>query len=103
MNHIFELDATFFLMNLKKEQESQSSIEIEILKDQMRNFQESLDESKQNKDYLEQDLKNLRQQLDYSQEELYKQKTNVNNKLQEREAEIEKLRTQVIKKTCYKF
>lgn len=71
-------------------------MEIELLKDQLRNVQDQNDESKQNKDFMEQDLKNLRQQLDYAQDELYKQKSGLNNKLQEREAEIEKLRSQVI-------
>ncbi len=45
---------------------------------------------------MEQDIRGLRQQLDYSQEETYKQKTNINTKLQEKEMEIEKLRNQVI-------
>jgi hypothetical protein len=42
-------------------------------------------------------LKSLRQQLDYAQDELFKQKNNLNNRLQERESEIEKLRNQVEK------
>lgn len=66
-----------------------------MLKDQLRALQDSLDESKQSKEYLEQDLKSLRQQLDYAQEELYKQKTAVNGKIQEKDVEIEKLRSQV--------
>lgn len=78
-----------------KEHESQSSVEIEMLKDQLHVLQENLDESKQAKDYLEQDLKSLRQQLDFAQEELYKQKTTVNHKIQEKDIEIEKLRSQV--------
>lgn len=61
----------------------------------MRGLQDNIDESKQNKEYLEQDLKSLRQQLDYAQEELYKQKTAVNTRLQEKDIEIEKLRSQV--------
>lgn len=78
------------------ELESQSSVEIEHFKDQLRELQDSLDESKQSKEYLEQDLKSLRQQLEYAQEESYKQKTSVNSKIQEKEVEIEKLRSQVI-------
>jgi predicted nucleic acid-binding Zn-ribbon protein len=78
-----------------KELESQSSVEIELLRDQLRNLEENLEESKQSKDYLEQDIRGLRQQLDYAQEDAYKQKTNINNKLQEKEMEIEKLRNQV--------
>ena len=77
------------------ELESQTSIEIEILKDQQRNLIEQHEEQKQSKTYLEQDLKSLRQQLDYAQEELYKQKSISNNRLLERESEIEKLRNQV--------
>lgn len=66
-----------------------------MLRDQLRALQDTLDESKQSKEYLEQDLRSLRQQLDYAQEELYKQKTAVNSKVQEKEVEIEKLRSQV--------
>jgi hypothetical protein len=44
-------------------------------------------------------MRNLRQELNYTQEELYKQKTNLNLRLQEREKEIEKLRNQV----CFLF
>ena len=78
--------------------ESQTSLEIESLKDQLKTLEDQEAESKNSKDYLEQDLKSLRQQLDYAQDELYKQKSNLNNRLQERESEIEKLRNQVAKK-----
>jgi hypothetical protein len=78
--------------------ESQTSLEIESLKDQIKTLEDQEAESKNSKDYLEQDLKSLRQQLDYAQDELYKQKSNLNNRLQERESEIEKLRNQVAKK-----
>ena len=77
--------------------ESQTSLEIESLKDQIKTLEDQEAESKNSKDYLEQDLKSLRQQLDYAQDELYKQKSNLNNRLQERESEIEKLRNQVAK------
>ncbi|CAF0786049.1 unnamed protein product [Brachionus calyciflorus] len=79
--------------------ESQTAIEIELLKDQISNFQEQSEDTKQVKENLEQDLRNLRQQLDYTQEELYKQKSNLNGRLQEREAEIDKLRTQLTTKS----
>ena len=81
----------------KKELESQTSIEIETLKDQLRTLNDQQDEEKQSKEYLEQDMKNLRQQLDYAHDELYKQKSLLNSRLQERETEIERLRNQVIK------
>jgi hypothetical protein len=61
----------------------------------LRTTQDDLEQQKQNKDYLELDIKNLRQQLEYAQDELYKQKTNLHNRIQEREIEIERLRTQV--------
>jgi predicted nucleic acid-binding Zn-ribbon protein len=83
------------LLNIFQELESQSSVEIELLKDQLRSLEESLDDSKRSKDYLEQDIRALRQQLDYAQEDSYKQKTNINTKVQEKELEIEKLRNQV--------
>lgn len=75
--------------------ESQTSIEIELLKDQLRNMQESLEESHRSKEFQEQELRTIRQQLDYAQEESYKQKTSINNRLQEKELELEKLRSQV--------
>ena len=83
------------IFRIFKELESQSSIEIESLKDQMRNLVDQLDEQKQSKTLADQDMKNLRQQLDYAHDELYKQKTNLNSRLQEREVEIERLRNQV--------
>jgi hypothetical protein len=58
-------------------------------------MQDNVQEEKQKKEGVESDLKNLRQELNYTQEELYKQKTNLNLRLQEREKEIEKLRNQV--------
>lgn len=61
----------------------------------MKGLENTVEETKQSKEYLEHDLKSLRQQLDFAQEELYKQKMAVNQKLQDREAEIEKLRSQV--------
>ena len=85
------------------ELELQTSIEIETLKDQQRNLIEQNEEQKQSKTYLEQDLKSLRQQLDFAQEELYKQKSISNNRLLEREAEIEKLRSQVKNNQWCKF
>lgn len=78
-----------------KELESQTTIEIETLKDQVTNLTDQLDEQRQSKEYIEQDLKNIRQQLDFTHEELYKQKSILNNKIQERETEIERLRNQV--------
>jgi hypothetical protein len=56
---------------------------------------DQIDEQKQSKECLELDLKNIRQQLDFAHDELYKQKSMLNNKLQERETEIERLRNQV--------
>ena len=56
---------------------------------------DQIDEQKQSKEYLELDLKNIRQQLDFAHDELYKQKSMLNTKLQERETEIERLRGQV--------
>jgi chromosome segregation ATPase len=82
--------------------ESQTSLELESLKDQIKTLEDQEVESKSGKDYLEQDLKSLRQQLDYAQDELYKQKSNLNNRLQERESEIEKLRNQVAKINVFK-
>jgi chromosome segregation ATPase len=82
--------------------ESQTSLELESLKDQIKTLEDQEAESKSGKDYLEQDLKSLRQQLDYAQDELYKQKSNLNNRLQERESEIEKLRNQVAKINVFK-
>jgi len=86
--------------------ESQSTIEIEGLKDQLRNLIDQIEEQKQSKEYLEQDMKNVKQQLDFAHDELYKQKSILNNKLQERESEIERLRNQVNKfnfKTEYHY
>ena len=57
---------------------------------------DQIDEQKQSKEVLELDLKNIRQQLDFAHDELYKQKSMLNSKLQEREIEIERLRNQVI-------
>ena len=76
--------------------ESQASLEIETLKEQMKVLEEQNEESKQTKYLLEQDLKNLRMQLDYAQDELYKQKSSLNTRIQERESEIERLRNQVV-------
>jgi hypothetical protein len=56
---------------------------------------DQIDEQKQSKEVLELDLKNIRQQLDFAHDELYKQKSLLNSKLQERETEIERLRNQV--------
>lgn len=78
-----------------KELESQTTIEIETFKDQLRNKLDQLEEEKHSKEYLEQDLKNVRQQLEFAHDELYKQKSILNNRLQEREVEIERLRSQV--------
>lgn len=75
--------------------ETQTSQEIDNLKDQARNMQENFSEEKQRKEGVENDLKNLRNELNYTQEELYKQKSNLNQRLQERDKEIEKLRNQV--------
>lgn len=81
------------------ELESQTSYEIETLKDQLKTLEDQENELKNSKLYLDQDLKSLRQQLDYAQDELYKQKSNLNNRLQERELEIEKLRNQIMTKS----
>lgn len=78
--------------------ESQASLEIETLKEQMKVLEEQNEESKQTKYLLEQDLKNLRMQLDYAQDELYKQKSSLNTRIQERESEIERLRNQLTTK-----
>lgn len=75
--------------------ESQTSIEIETLKDEQKSLIEQQEDMKQTKNYLEQDLKSVRQQLDYAQEELYKQKSGFTNRLQEKETEVDKLRAQV--------
>ena len=75
--------------------EQQMSMEIEQLRDQIRTLDEQQEDYRQSKDYLDQDLKNMRQQLDYAQSELYRQKSSLNARLQEREAEIERLRNQV--------
>jgi chromosome segregation ATPase len=85
--------------NEMMELESQTSYEIENLKDQVKTLEDQEHELKQSKECLEQDLKSLRQQLDYARDELYKQKTNLNNRLQEREYEIEKLRNQITTKS----
>ena len=87
----------FVLNSVKyfKELESQTSIEIESLKDQIRTVSDQLEQQKQNKESMEHDFKSLRQQLDYSQEDAYKQKSNLSSRIQEREAEIERLRSQV--------
>lgn len=81
------------------ELDTQTSAEIEALKDEQRSLIEEQEEEKLSKNYLEQDLKNIRGQLDYAQEELYKQKSTANNRLGEREAEIEKLRSQLTTKS----
>ena len=78
-----------------KDLETQSSIEIETLKEQLRQLKDDENEHKQNKEYLEQDLKSVRQQLEYAQEDFFKQKSTFTSKLQEREQEIERLRNQV--------
>lgn len=77
------------------ELETQTSIEIETLKDEQRSLLEQQEDMKQTKTYLEQDLKSVRQQLDYAQEELYKQKSGFTSRLQEKEAEVDKLRAQL--------
>ncbi len=61
-------------------------------------MQDNIDESKKSKELLEQDIKTLRQQLDYAQEESYRQKSNINSRLGEKDAEIEKLRMQLTAK-----
>jgi hypothetical protein len=61
-------------------------------------LQDNIDESKKSKELLEQDIKTLRQQLDYAQEESYRQKSNINSRLGEKDAEIEKLRMQLTAK-----
>ncbi|RNA33410.1 Golgin subfamily A member 5 [Brachionus plicatilis] len=78
--------------------ESQTSIEIDYLKEQIRDLHEQNEGAQQTKTDLELDLKNLRQELNFTHEELSKQKTNLNSKLQDRGAEIEKLRSQLTTK-----
>ena len=78
-----------------KDLETQSSIEIETLKEQLRQLKEEEVEIKQNKEYLEQDLKSVRQQLEYAQDDFFKQKSGFTSKLQEKEQEIDRLRNQV--------
>lgn len=77
--------------------ESQTSVEIEYLKEQIRNLQGQNEGAQLTKTDLELDLKNLRQELSFTHEELSKQKTTLNSKLLDRDAEIEKLRLQVYK------
>lgn len=79
--------------------ETQSSIEIETLKEQIRQLRDQESENKQNKEYLEQDLRSTRQQLEYAQEDFFKQKSGFTSKLQERELEIERLRSQITTKS----
>lgn len=97
-----ELDSKISTIELLRseisELESQTSIEIETLKDHQQNLIEQQEEHKQSKIYLEQDLKGLRQQLEYAQEELYKQKSASSSRLLERETEIERLRNQLTTK-----
>jgi hypothetical protein len=75
--------------------DSQTSGEIEGLKDQIHTLQDNVIDERQKREATEIDIRNLKQELQYAQEELYKHKTNVNTRLQEREKEIEKLRNQV--------
>ncbi len=82
-------------LHIFQELESQTSTEIDGLKDQIRGLQDNLIDERQKKDSYELDIRNLKQELSYVQEELYKHKTNLNTRIQEREKEIEKLRNQV--------
>jgi chromosome segregation ATPase len=93
-----KLSAIEMLRSEMAEIEMQNSIEIENLKNEINTMEEREEKQKHTNSYLEQDMKSMRQQLDYAQEELYKNKAQLNGRIQEREAEIEKLRNQLTTK-----
>lgn len=79
--------------------EGQLQNEIDSLQDEMRNLQEQLSSEQRRREEAEQELNKLKQEMKYSSEELLHQKMQFQNRLHDRDTEIERLRNQLTTKT----
>lgn len=80
------------------ELEIQLQQEIDIAREQYRDVEESLREERERKKDLEQELSSLKEELKYLREDYTRQKTTLQSRIHERDANIEKLRKQLVAK-----
>ncbi|XP_013406597.1 golgin subfamily A member 5 isoform X2 [Lingula anatina] len=79
--------------------ETQLQNESDTAQEQIRSLEEQLREETRRREDAEQEILKQKQELQYTHEELYKQKTSLQSRLQDREADIEKLRNQLTTKS----
>ncbi|XP_041353113.1 golgin subfamily A member 5-like isoform X2 [Gigantopelta aegis] len=82
-----------------QELENQLQMESDTAREQIRSLEEQAKEEKTRREDFEQELLQQKQELQYAIEEIHKQKTSFQSRINDRESEIEKLRSQLMTKS----